>query len=176
VHVVFHLGQWWVFSTQYLCVTKAISFKLRQSLKDICVSGETWQGIIHILIKNKDRCQQTHPWLFTSKKSAKVNSAFFLSVHAKVVSAFSTEGCAYLRGPLRIYGPVISTLILAFLPCLKLTHFFFNINKRHFINHGAESCACLSLLSENTALNHHWCVNNLVFVACLRHVTFSDYH
>ena len=65
---------WQIYSTQYLCLTKAISFRLRQSLKDICISRGTWQGITHILIKNKDRCRQTHSWLITSKKSAKVSS------------------------------------------------------------------------------------------------------
>lgn len=45
---------------QYLCLTKPISFRLGQSLKDVCINRGTWQDIMHILTKKKDRCQQTH--------------------------------------------------------------------------------------------------------------------
>jgi hypothetical protein len=63
----------WLYGTQYLCLTKAFPFRLGQSLEDVCVSGGTCQGIRHILIKNKDRCQHAHSWLITSKLSAKVD-------------------------------------------------------------------------------------------------------
>lgn len=51
---------WRVYGTQFLCLTKAISFRVGQSLEDICESRGTCQGITHILIINKDRCQQPH--------------------------------------------------------------------------------------------------------------------
>jgi hypothetical protein len=105
---------WQVYSTQYLCLIKALSFRLVQSLKDMCVSGETWQDITHVLTKNKDRCWQTHSWLITSRKSAKVNlryvphvSLFYL-YKPKLFWLLVQKDCACLRCPLKKCGSYLS--------------------------------------------------------------------
>lgn len=46
---------WQAYGTRYLCLTKAISLRLGQSLKDICIRGGTWQDITQVLTKNKDK-------------------------------------------------------------------------------------------------------------------------
>lgn len=97
----------WVYSTQYLCLTKAISFSLGWSLKDIYVSGRTWQGIMHILIKNKGKCQQTHLWLITSKKSVKLNSGCappHYIAHIYVYGSYMyIHVCTYIHTHIYIY-------------------------------------------------------------------------
>jgi hypothetical protein len=67
---------WWVCDAQYRCFTKTISFRLGQSLKDIHICGGTGQDSTHILTKKT--CPQTHSWLITSKKSAKVITMYVL--------------------------------------------------------------------------------------------------